>query len=158
MKKIKVLFNRSPDVTVRVILSDDKETVKRSKQEYPFKLSNNVVITIVTDTLKFSFRIKEGFVWNGADIPPFLWQIIGSRTDNSFLVASMVHDFMLKYKKFLIEDVLKNSLTIEEYRNLTTNVFCELLTQSGTGKVKAKLMSGCVGWYQNWFNRRGWKL
>ena len=157
-EKIKqVLFNVTPQVRLRVIDKDDTDKIKKEKKKFPFKLDNDVIVTVDTDERRFSFKIKKKYIWNGADIPRCFWRLVGSRTDNAFLTASMVHDFMLENKKFILEDVLKNTMTASEYRRLTSLIFRQILKDTGTGTIKANVMAWCVQTFQCAFNRKEWK-
>ena len=152
-----VLFNCVPQVRVRVIQVKDTHDKKREKKKYPFKLDNDVIVTVVTDKQKFSFKIKKGYIWNGADIPKFLWKWIGSRTDNAFLTASMVHDFMLEYRQNIIEDVLHNQIEVHEYRRLTSLIFRQVLKDCDVGTIKSNVMAWFVDVFQMSLNRKSWK-
>lgn len=147
-----------PDIHVRVIDDSDTEPTKKSKIKYPFELKELITVTIITNIRKFSFNIYKGYTWNGADVPRFLWRLIGSRTSNEFLVASMLHDFLLEFKGFLIKEVLHNAISIDEYRRLTSLIFREKLKAQGTNTIKANIMSWCVDVYQHYGNKRGWKI
>lgn len=153
----KVIFNILPLVRLRVIDRDDTDKIKKEKSKFPFKLHNDVIVTVDTDERRFSFKIKKGYIWNGADIPRCFWRLVGSRTDNAFLTASMVHDFMLENKKFIMEEVLKNSMFVKEYRRLTSLIFRQILKDTGTGTIKANVMAWCVQIFQSTFNRKEWK-
>ena len=224
----KVIFNILPLVRLRVIDRDDTDKIKKEKKKFPFKLHNDVIVTVDADErrclgfasrskpcacrtaclsapafrspdslrsvrpqirfleiplcsqsfalgaalqpaqsarlpdsvrpeFRFSFKIKKGYIWNGADIPRCFWRLVGSRTDNAFLTASMVHDFMLENKKFILEDVLKNTMTASEYRRLTSLIFRQILKDTGTGTIKANVMAWCVQIFQSTFNRKEWK-
>lgn len=142
----KVIFNVTPQVRVRVIEINDKKA--KEKKKYPFKLDNDVIVTIDTDERKFSFKIKKGYIWNGADIPRIFWRVIGSSTDNAYLVASLIHDYMLEYRWEIIEDVLKNSMDIKEYRRLTSLIFRQILKDTDTNIIKANIMSWAVQTWQ----------
>ena len=152
----KVLFNVIPKVHVRVIETNDKKADEKKK--YPFKLDNDVVVTIDTDIRKISFKIRSGYIWNGADIPRYFWRLIGSRTDNAYLKASMVHDFMLEHKKYIMEETLKNSMSVKEYRRLTSLIFRQILKDTGTNTIKANVMSWCVDVFQMTVNKKGWRF
>ena len=106
--------------------------------------------------LNFTFNIFKGYTWNGADIPRFLWRLVGSRTDNDFLVASMLHDYMLEFKTFIMKEILFEKISKKEYRRLTSLVFRELVKKQGTNVIKANVMSWCVDVFQM-FNVRSWK-
>lgn len=45
----------------------------------------------------YLFVIPKGFCWNGANVPPFAWLIIGERTDPRFKLASCIHDFLCEH-------------------------------------------------------------
>ena len=116
-----VTFDVTPIVCVRVIQAEDTKEVKREKKKY---------------------------LWNGADIPSYLMRIIGSKTDNAFLTASMVHDYMLENKKYIHDIVLNKCISIKEYRRLTSLVFREILKTSGVNVFKANVMAWFVDIYQ----------
>ena len=161
MSKEQVLYveiEPKPDARLRVINDNDTKPTKEAKKKYPFELFNTVTVTIVTDIREFSFDIYNGYTWNGADIPPFLWCLIGSRTSNEFLISSMLHDFMLQFKKYIIKEVLYNMITVSEYRRLTSLIFREKLKNQGTGTIKANIMAWCVDVFQHFGNRKEWKI
>lgn len=161
MSKEQVLFidiEPKPDVRIRVINDNDTEPTKQAKIKYPFELFNTVTVTITTDIREFSFDIYNGYTWNGADIPPFLWRLIGSRTSNQFLIASMLHDYLLQFKKYILKEVLFNLMSVNDYRRLTSLIFREKLKHQGTNTIKANIMSWAVDVYQHYGNRKGWKV
>lgn len=144
-----ILFSPVPIVTNRVIEFGDSQAVIDSKKKYPFKLHNSITVCVSTTIRTFSFCIHNGFTWNGADIPRFLWCIIGSRTDNDFLLASMVHDYMLDFKhKIISETFFKDEISLGEYRRLTSLIFREIIKKNGTKPVKANIMSFFVDCWQ----------
>lgn len=143
-----VTFDVTPIVCVRVIEKTDTEKIKQEKKDYPFKLHNDVPVHIITNKRAFSFTIPSKYIWNGADIPRFFWRLIGSKTDNAFLMASMVHDYLLDNKKDVYTNVLKSSMPMKEYRRLTSLAFREVLKNSGEKTIKANIMAWCVDVYQ----------
>ena len=151
-----VNFSVIPDVRIRVINSDDSEYFKKNKKKNPFELYNSVEVFIETTKRKFSFIIFNGYTWNGADIPRFFWRIIGSRTDNDFLIASMIHDYLLEFKSYVMAEILKNDMKKGEYRRLTSLIFRHVIKEQGTNVIKANIMSWCVDVFQM-FNRKAWK-
>lgn len=150
-------FNECPRVCVRVISPRDSKNIVKEKRKKPFELKNDVIVTVFTTEFKFSFRIKAGYIWNGADIPKPLWWV-GSSKDNDYLIASMVHDFMLEFKEFVYKEVLESRISVKEYRRLTSLIFREILKQSDINCVKANVMSWCVDFFQCTFNRNAWKI
>lgn len=158
-EKIKnIIIEPVPDVRIRVINDNDTMETKQAKIKYPFELFNTIKVTITTDIRQFSFDIYNGYTWNGADIPRILWRIVGSRTSNEFLIASMLHDYMLEFKKYILKEVLYNMMTVSEYRRLTSLVFREKLKEQGTNTIKANIMAWAVDVFQHYGNRKGWNI
>lgn len=161
MSKEQVLFvdiEPKPDVRIRVINDDDTEPTKQAKIKYPFELFCTITITVITDFREFSFDVYNGYTWNGADIPRFLWDLIGSRTDTQFLIASLIHDYMLEMKTYIYKEVLEQFITIAEYRRLTSLIFRKKLKDSGVNTIKANIMAWAVDVFQHYGNKRGWKI
>ena len=154
-KIVSVSFSKIPDVRVRVINSDDIIELKKNKKKFPFELYNSVEVFIKTTKRNFSFTIFNGYTWNGADIPRFFWRIIGSRTDNDFLIASLIHDYLLEFKSYMINQILKNEVDKRQYRRLTSLIFRHVIKEQGTNTIKANIMSWCVDVFQM-FNRKAW--
>lgn len=154
-----VHFTPAPDVKIRVIRENDSQQTIKDKKDKPFKLNNTVKVTINTDNYNLYFFICDGFKWNGADIPKPLWWI-GSSKDNSFLTASMVHDFMLTQlnKQFIYYKLLDGKIPPNEFRKLTSDILCYLFIQSGISELKARFMASCVDFYQKTINFRAWLL
>ena len=160
MKKNEVMgvrFNVTPRVRVRVIDSRDSKVKIKEKKKYPFKLDNDVIVTVFTSQFNFAFKIKSSYIWNGADIPKPLWWL-GSSKDNDYLIASMVHDFMLEYKNFVYKDVLGSRIEIKKYRRLTSLIFRDILKKSDISTIKANIMAWCVDAFQLTINRKAWKI
>ena len=142
-----IFFFPAPDIRIRVIDFGDSDTVIENKKKYPFKLHNSLTVCVQTDKRNFSFTIPKKFTWNGADIPRVLWRIIGSRTDNQFLLGSMIHDYLLNNKYYMMSEVLEG-ITPNEYRRLTSLIFRECIKKNGTNKIKANIMSFFVDCFQ----------
>jgi hypothetical protein len=159
---LEIKFNTAPKVRLRVINKGDPKKLTKAKKDFPFKLDNDVIVTIFCEgndlPEKFSFLIKKDYVWNGADIPRLLWRVIGASKDNDFLVASMVHDYMLEYKSLIFNEVLGGRLPVADYRLLTSLIFRQLLKDSDIWVAKANIMSWCVDTFQKTINRGAWKL
>lgn len=155
---LSVDIHPKPDVRIRVIEDTDTNETKQAKVKYPFELFCTVTVTVITDKREFSFDVYNGYTYNGADIPRFLWRIVGSRTDNQFLVASMLHDFLLEFKAYIYNEVLKKSISIDEYRRLTSLIFREKLKTQGVNTIKANIMSWAVDVFQHYGNKRGWQI
>lgn len=155
-KVISVVFSENPDVRIRVINNFDTKKEIEGKKKYPFELHNSIDVTVTTTEREFTFNIYNGFKWNGADIPRAFWRIIGSRTDNDFLIASMNHDYLLDFKKYILNEILRNEISVEEYRRLTSLIFRHIIKEQGTNTIKANVMAWCVDVFQI-CNKRSWK-
>ena len=153
---ISIIFNSIPDVRIRVINDSDSKETKQDKIKYPFELHNTVTVTVITSFRIFKFDIYNGYTWNGADIPKFFYRLIGSRTSNEFLIASMIHDYMLEFKTYILNNVLNGQISKNEYRRLTSLIFREKIKSQGTSTIKANIMSWTVDVFQI-FQVRRWK-
>lgn len=153
---INIKFSKVPKVKVRVISLSDSDVLIVSKKRFPFELEESVEVEIITDKRTVNFGIKAGYTWNGADIPRFLWRLIGSRTDNDFLIASMLHDWLLDFKFYMIEDILYNKMSVKEYRRFTSLVFRYILKNQGTNAIKANVMSYFTDLFQM-LNKAKWR-
>jgi len=140
-------FPAETDIRENVIEFGDSDTLIKYKIKHPFKLFNTVTVCVQTTKRNFSFTISKGFVWNGADIPRFLW-FVGSRTDNQFLISSMIHDYLLNNKFQMMNENLNGNITPNKYRRLTSLIFREILKATGTNKIKANVMSFFVDCWQ----------
>ena len=155
-KVISISFNIEPDVRIRVINDSDTKETKQSKIKYPFELHNTITVTVITSYRTFKYDIYNGYTWNGADIPKFFYRIIGSRTSNEFLIASLLHDYMLEFKTYIINEILYGQINKKEYRRLTSLIFREKIKTQGTSVIKANIMSWAVDVFQM-LNVRSWQ-
>lgn len=133
-------------------------TLAEHKKLYPYIVVNEVTWTVSTTLRDFSFTIPAEYVWNGADIPSFLWMFVGSKDCPQFKVPSMIHDFMLEFKEYIYKNVLCECMSVADYRRLTSLTFRQSLKDYGTKTVKSNIMSGCVQAFQATFNRGEWKI
>ncbi len=108
---------------------------------YPFSdrycLQRDMECTWIADNgLEKSIVVPEGFITDGASIPKFLWEEIGSPYQPKFITAAIVHDWFCE-----------NDWEVDEM----SEVFYELLLDSDVGSVKAALMYKSVDWYKTLF-------
>ena len=157
-RKIQVNFNELPKVKVRVIDKSDSELLIKSKKKYPFLLKNTVTVKIedVDKKIEFEFKIPKNYIWNGADIPKILF-LFGQSKDNNYLLASMVHDYMLEKREYIYNDILKKSITPNEYRKLTSLIFRQILKDEKTNVIKANFMAFAVDVFQMTVQKKQWK-
>lgn len=171
MSKEKVLyitFDNTPETRDRhfspkdfSIITKDKKgntiTLAEDKKLYPFKLDNTVNVTVQTDRRAINFKIPAEYRWNGADIPKILWTFVGSQYNPEFKVPSMIHDYMLEFKKE-IYSTLENDVSVADYRRLTSLAFRQALKNEDVKTIKSNIMSGCVQLFQATINRREWEI
>jgi hypothetical protein len=168
-KVLAVTFDKEPIYHDRVvkpgdekIIVEDKKgnkiTLAEHKKLYPYKLDNAINCFIATNKRSFSVDIPADYCWNGADIPSILWAFVGSKDAPCFKVPSLVHDYLLEFKSPIYILILKNKITVAEYRRLTSLIFRDLLKTYGTKTIKSNIMSGAVQIFQATFNRKEWKI
>lgn len=168
-KVLAVTFNIEPiyhDRKIKIgdnkIIIENKEglktTLESDKIKYPYKLDNEVICKVDTNVRTFSFTVPQDYCWNGADIPRILWFFVGSKDSPQFKVPSMIHDFILEFKEYIYKNVLRESISVAEYRRLTSLIFRQLLKDYGTKTIKSNIMSGVVQGFQATWNRGEWKI
>ncbi len=78
----------------------------------PFVTTSDITYKICYDGKEHQFTIPRGYCWNGANVPPFAWLIIGQQKEPRFKLPSCVHDYICEN-----HEVIKNN------RYLSTLVF-----------------------------------
>ena len=123
-----------------------KISVNPENKEKPFTLLNNIFYCSSDFYGKevYGIKINKGYNWNGANIPKFLWRIVGSQYNPEFLPASMVHDWLCEHKNF----ILKNGVKI------SSDIFKDILELYQVSKTKSFIMSSAVRLYQ--YTQKGW--
>ena len=145
-KKVVVYFNQIPDVSIRypIPINMSQEVIKSTKKK-PFV--NNKELQVVLKDIKkakmYNFIIEENYFFDGASIPRFFWRVIGSNTDNFFLIPAMIHD-----------KVCENHCFVDNDKKFSTEVFNCLLEANGVNPCKRFLMKHSVNFYQNFC---GWR-
>ena len=138
-KDLIIEFDCVPSVSMRCITPDMDEDEKEEIKNFPF-LNNedlNVCLTDLKKNKEYYFKIARGFYWDGATIPRVFWRLIGSKTDPSFLIPSMIHDKLCNYHNLVDND-----------RNFSSRVFKGLLLASGVNKITAQTMYLAVDNFQ----------
>lgn len=142
---IEISFSELPKVDIRYILPWTLEEEAKDIRLKPFQCQNSFTVEVYEfdSDEEFSFTIPAGYKWDGATIPRFLWRLIGSNTDNSFLIPSCIHDMLCE-----------NHHLVDDRRNLSSKIFKALLISQGVGKFKAQTMYLAV---DNFQKLCGWK-
>lgn len=138
-KKIGVYFDKAPVIKIRYYVPGMPESERISIKKYPFINMADLKVNIfdMENKKTYSFTIPKGYCFDGASIPRIFWRIIGSNTDNNFLVAALVHDYLCE-----------NHNVIDNNRYLSTLIFNDLLTVGGVPAFKRWLMKHSVDNYQ----------
>ena len=143
-EKLSINFSESPHVGVRYILPTHTAEEKKSIAKYPFICKSGLKVEL-TDKKKvktYNFTIPKGYCYDGASIPRLFWRVVGSNTDNHFLIAALVHDVLCENHNYVDND-----------RSFSTDVFNALLKSSDVGAVRRFLMKNSVACFQSLFCR-----
>lgn len=138
-KNVIVYFSEAPYVSIRYVLPSMTDQEIKSIKKYPF-INKKTVTVRLEDKIKdriYEFDIHKNYCYDGASIPRFFQRIIGAPTDNSFLIAALVHDILCENHQYVMND-----------RQFSSEVFNVLLESSDVGKIKRFLMKNSVDFYQ----------
>lgn len=138
-KQVSVFFDDIPRVGIRYILPSNTIEMKKSIKKYPFinKRLLEVKLEDVKKKKTYDFNIPKYYCFDGASIPRFFWRVIGSNTDNKYLIAALVHDVLCENHHYIDND-----------RKFSTQVFNALLEVSEVMPLKRFLMKNSVDFYQ----------
>lgn len=144
-KDLGIFFDKIPFVAIRYPVPSMTKFELKSIEKYPFinKTELKVVLEDYKKKKKYCFVIPKNYLYDGASIPKLFWRIIGSNTDNRFLVAALIHDTLCENKDYVDND-----------RYFADKVFERLLSVSGVSPFKRWLMFHSV---DNWQKFCGWK-
>ena len=120
---------------------DDDELKKALKK--PFVVIADLSIIVEFRGKTHNFTIPKGYDWNGANVPPSAWVIIGQQKEPRFKLASCVHDYLCE-----------NKSVIDSNRYLSTLIFealCEYFGRFNAFKRWAMFHS-----VDNWQKLCGW--
>ena len=123
-------------LSITKIFEDSNSEIKAIKK-YPFINKRDLLVRICYIDRIHEFTIPKGYCFDGASIPRLFWRIIGAPTDNSFLIAAMVHDILCENHHYIMNN-----------RELSTKVFNALLEEAKVNKFKRFLMKNSVDFYQ----------
>lgn len=139
-KKVIVYFSETPFVSIRYAVPSMTDAEIKAVKKYPFINKKTLTVRLVDKTKDriYQFDIPKGFCFDGATINRFFWRIIGAPTDNSFLIAALVHDVLCENHHYIMND-----------RHFSSEVFNALLESSKVGKFKRYLMFHSVDIFQH---------
>lgn len=135
-ENLAIYFDKEPKIFIQYLKPNC--TTKEVYQK-PFKLEENLKVWLFDyiNEVDFSFSIPSEYTWDGATIPRFFWRLMGSKTDNRFLIASLIHDVLCENHDYIDND-----------RYFSTIVFERLLYVSKVPAFNRWLMKHCVDNYQ----------
>lgn len=91
------------------------------------------------DSLGYSVTVKNGFDFDGASIPKWLWSIYGSPLNGNYVVASLIHDGLYASQKVS--------------KSVSDKIFLDVMKQSNVGYIKRTSMYLAV----KMFGGKDWK-
>lgn len=138
-EEIEILFDKAPNVTMRYVTPFTTEEEKKEINKKPF-INLSELKVILQDKIEqetYEFVIPKDYTWNGANIPRVFWRLMGSMTDNRFLIPSLLHDTLCENHDYIDDD-----------RYFSTIVFERLLYVSKVNPFSRWLMKHSVDNYQ----------
>ena len=97
------------DVSLVGLEGDElKEALKK-----PFVVTEDLILMIEYQSESYAFMIPKGYDWNGANVPPFCWLLIGQQKEPRFKLASCVHDYMCENKNVVGNNRYLSTLIFE---------------------------------------------
>ena len=134
-----IFFDILPSISMRYSIPSMTLEEKKSVERYPFicKKELKVVLQDYKKNKIYEFKIPKGYCFDGATIPRVFWRLIGSNTDNKFLVPALIHDVLCEHHSYIDND-----------KSFSTNVFNALLESSGISPWKRFCMKNSVACFQ----------
>ena len=141
-KDVGIFFDNIPRVGIRYYVPSMTTDEKRGIEKYPFICRQELGVKLedYKKQKQYSFVIPKGYCFDGASIPRIFWRVVGSNTDNKFLIAALIHDVLCENHNYIDND-----------RNFSTKVFNALLESSGVKPLKRFLMKNSVDCFQKLF-------
>ena len=144
-EEIAIRFDKTPDVNIRYVLPLASDDEVKDINKKPFICNAELYVELVDKILgaTYDFVIPKDYTWDGATIPRMFWRLIGAKTDNRFLVPSLIHDVLCENHDYIDDD-----------RYFSTCVFERLLFVSRVNPVSRCLIKHSVDNFQKVFG--GW--
>jgi hypothetical protein len=144
-EEIKIIFDKVPELNVQIIMPwMTPEQVKEiNKKPFICEEELRVIIVDEIEQEQFEFLIPQGYTWDGASIPRVFWRLIGSKSDNRFLVPSLIHDVLCENHDY-----------IDSQRYLSTIIFERLLYVSKVNAFNRWMIKHSVDNFQKFC---GWE-
>lgn len=143
--EIKIIFDKVPELNVQFVMPWMTPEQVKEINEKPFICEEELRVIIVDEIEQeqFEFLIPQGYTWDGASIPRVFWRLIGSKSDNRFLVPSLIHDVLCENHDY-----------IDSQRYLSTIIFERLLYVSKVNAFNRWMIKHSVDNFQKFC---GWE-
>ena len=137
--ELTIFFSEVPHVCVRYPLPSMTDYEVEDIKKKPFINKKDLNVALFDHYRKeiYKFTIPKGYKYDGATIPRFFWRIIGSNTDNTFLIPALIHDVLCENHHYIDND-----------REFSTKIFDALLKAGGVNSFKRFLMTNSVDLFQ----------
>ena len=105
-EELTIFFSEVPRVCVRypVPSMTDEEIDDIKKKPFINKKELHIALFDHVKKQTYRFSIPKSYKYDGATIPRFFWRIIGSNTDNTFLIPALVHDVICENHHYINSD------------------------------------------------------
>ena len=113
--EVKIIFDKVPELNIQFVLPcmTDEETKEIIKKPFICEEELKVILVDETEEKTYEFTIPKGYTWDGATIPRMFWRLIGSKSDNRFLVPSLIHDVLCENHDYIDEDRYFSTIVFE---------------------------------------------
>lgn len=117
-EEITIKFDKVPDLDILFPAPNMTEEQVKQINKKPFICDEELFVTLIDEIEQttYEFLIPKGYTWDGATIPRMFWRLIGPKSDNRFLVPSLIHDVLCENHDY-----------IDGQRYLSTIIFERLL-------------------------------
>lgn len=142
---LKIVFSSVPNLNMQYVMPwSTKEQIEEiNKKPFICEESFNVELVDKIEDVSYGFLIPAGYTWDGASIPRAFWRLIGAKTDNRFLIPSLIHDVLCENHDYIDND-----------RYFSTIVFERLLFVSKVNAFNRWMIKHSVDNFQKVFG--GW--
>ena len=142
--ELSIEFSEIPRVCIRYIIPSTSDIEKASIKRFPFINKRKLDVKLYDKEKEqlYEFAIPKSYCYDGASVPTFFHRVIGANTDNKFLIAALVHDWMCE-----------NHSCVGNDRAFSSKVFNALLEVSEVPAFKRWLMKNSVDIFQRF---QGW--
>ena len=143
--ELEIVFNKTPDLDIRFIMPCMTKAEINEINKKPFICEKDLFVTLKdkVQQVTYEFLIPKGYTWDGATIPRIFWRLIGSKSDNRFLVPSLIHDVLCENHDY-----------IDDNRYFSTIVFERLLYVSKVNAFSRWMIKHSVDNFQKFC---GWE-